>query len=34
VGTFLGAGNWRPQRKAIKECWEEVRKKADKAKAP
>jgi hypothetical protein len=21
VGTFLGPGNWRPQRKAIKECW-------------
>lgn len=22
AGTFLGAGDWRPQRKAIKECWE------------
>jgi hypothetical protein len=21
IGTFLGPGNWRPQRKAIKECW-------------
>lgn len=26
VGTFLGPGNWRPQRKAIKACWEEKRK--------
>jgi hypothetical protein len=34
VGTFLGPGNWRPQRKAIKECWEEKRKKADSSKAP
>jgi hypothetical protein len=25
VGTFLGPGNWRPQRKAIKECWDEKR---------
>lgn len=31
VGTFLGPGNWRPQRKAIKECWEEKRRKADSA---
>jgi len=22
AGTFLGEGDWRPQRKAIKECWE------------
>jgi hypothetical protein len=34
VGTFLGPGSWRPQRKAIKECWEEKRKKADSSKAP
>jgi hypothetical protein len=33
LGTFLGRGNWRPQRKAIKECWEEKRKKADSSKA-
>jgi len=25
VGTFLGEGNWRPQRKAIKACWEAER---------
>lgn len=32
AGTFLGEGNWRPQRKAIKACWEakrEVVKKSD-----
>ncbi len=34
VGTFLGPGNWRPQRKAIKECWEEKRKKAQSPKEP
>jgi len=22
AGTFLGEGNWRPQRKAMVECWE------------
>jgi len=22
AGTFLGAGNWRPQRKALKSCWD------------
>jgi hypothetical protein len=34
VGTFLGEGNWRPQRKAIKACWEAERaatKKSDEA---
>lgn len=25
VGTFLGEGNWRPHRKAIKSCWETKR---------
>jgi len=25
AGTFLGEGNWRPQRKAIKACWETKR---------
>jgi hypothetical protein len=25
AGTFLGEGNWRPQRKAIKACWEAKR---------
>ena len=25
VGTFLGPGDWRPQRKAIKACWEKTR---------
>jgi hypothetical protein len=25
AGTFLGEGNWRPQRKAIKACWEAER---------
>lgn len=25
AGTFLGEGNWRPQRKAIKVCWEAKR---------
>jgi hypothetical protein len=34
VGTFLGPGNWRPQRKVIKECWEEKRRKAQSSKAP
>jgi len=29
AGTFLGPGNWRPQRKAIKECWEAWRKQAE-----
>lgn len=24
AGTFLGPGDWRPQRKAIKACWEEA----------
>lgn len=24
VGTFLGPGQWRPQRKAIKECWAQI----------
>jgi len=32
VGTFLGPGNWRPQRKAIKECWEKQRKKIEQSK--
>jgi hypothetical protein len=26
ISGFLGEGNWRPQRKAIKECWEAERK--------
>jgi hypothetical protein len=25
AGQFLGPGNWRPQRKAIKQCWEAAR---------
>jgi hypothetical protein len=29
AGTFLGEGNWRPQRKAIKACWEPVAGKDD-----
>ena len=29
VGTFLGPGNWRPQRKAIKECWKAARKRGE-----
>ena len=24
AGTFLGQGNWRPQRKAMVRCWEAV----------
>jgi hypothetical protein len=28
AGQFLGPGNWRPQRKAIKQCWEVARPKA------
>jgi hypothetical protein len=34
VGTFLGPGNWRPQRKAITECWAERRKEARTSKEP
>ena len=25
AATFLGPGNWRPQGKAIKECWDQAR---------
>ena len=32
LAGFLGEGNWRPQRKAIRECWEAEKKKKTKAK--
>jgi hypothetical protein len=31
MGTFLGEGNWRPQRKAMNECWKEVERQKAKA---
>ena len=34
VATFLGEGNWRPNRKALVECWNAARREEEKSRAP